>query len=129
MQGQISLLDNSGNPIGGSTAYLQGIGLGPAAALLSPVAQTPLATSLTQPAQVAGDSLGNAYVADAGQHQVLLFPAGSTTPSAGIPVGPGLTAPTGVAVDGSGDIYIADSGKVIEIPSVIGSPNPPARRR
>ena len=124
VQGQISMLDNSGNPIGGSTAYLQGIGLGPAAALLSPVAQAPLATSLTQPAQVAGDSLGNAYVADAGKHQVLLFPAGSTTPSAGVPVGLGLTAPTGVAVDGSGDIYIADSGKVIEIPSVLGSPNP-----
>ncbi len=124
VQGQISLLDNNGNSIGGSTAYLQGIGQGPAAALLSPVAQTPLATSLTQPAQVAGDSVGNAYVADAGQHNVLLFPAGSTTPSAGVPVGTGLTAPTGVAVDGSGDIYIADSGKVIEIPAVGGSPNP-----
>ena len=124
VQGQISLLDKNGNAIGGSTAYLQGIGQGPAAALLSPVAQTPLATSLTQPAQVAGDSLGNAYVADAGQHNVLLFPAGSTTPSAGVPVGTGLTAPTGVTVDGSGDIYIADSGKVIEIPAVGGSPNP-----
>jgi sugar lactone lactonase YvrE len=86
--------------------------------------QTPLATSLTQPAQVAGDSLGNAYVADPGQHQVLLFPAGTTAPIAGTPVLPGLTAPTGVAVDGSGDIYIADSGKVIEIPAVNGSPNP-----
>ena len=86
--------------------------------------QTPLATSLTTPAQVAGDSLGNAYVADPGQHQVLLFQAGSTAPSAGIPVLPGLTAPTGVTVDGSGDIYIADSGKIIEIPAVNGSPNP-----
>ncbi|HXS12290.1 MAG TPA: Ig-like domain repeat protein [Acidobacteriaceae bacterium] len=124
VQGQISLLDNNSNSIGGSTAYLQGIGQGPAAALLSPVMQTPLATSLTQPAQVAGDSLGNAYVADPGQHQVLLFQAGTTTPSAGIPVLPGLTAPTGVAVDGSGDIYIADSGKIIEIPAVNGSPNP-----
>src|SRR5581483_5577306 len=63
-QGQISMLDKSSNVISGSTAYLQGIGVGPAAALLAPVAQTPLATSLTQPAQVAGDSLGNAYVAD-----------------------------------------------------------------
>src|SRR6185312_344301 len=124
VQGQISLLDNNSNPIGGSTAYLQGIGQGPAAALLAPVMQTPLATSLTQPAQVAGDSQGNAYVADPGQHQVLLFQGGSTTPSAGNPVLPGLTAPTGVTVDGSGDIYIADSGKVIEIPAVNGAPNP-----
>jgi hypothetical protein len=124
VQGQISLLDNDSNTIGGSVGYLQGIGQGPASATLSPVMQTPLATSLTQPAQVAGDSLGNAYVADAGLHQVLLFAAGSTTPSAGNPVLPGLTAPTGVAVDGSGDIYIADSGKVIEVPAVNGSPNP-----
>lgn len=124
VQGQISLLDNNSNAVGGSIAYLQGIGQGAAAATLSPVMQTPLATSLTQPAQVAGDSLGNAYVADPGQHQVLLFQAGATPPSAGIPVLNGLTAPTGVAVDGSGDIYIADSGKVIEIPAVNGSPNP-----
>jgi sugar lactone lactonase YvrE len=125
VQGQVSLLDNNGNPIGGSTTYLQGIGQGPAVALLSPIMQTPLATSLTQPAQVAGDSLGNAYVADPGQHQVLLFPAGTTTPTAGNPILPGLTAPTGVAVDGAGDIYIADSGKVIEVPAdVTGSPNP-----
>jgi hypothetical protein len=120
VQGQISLLDTNGNPFSGSTAYLQGIGQGPAAALLSPVMQTPLATSLTQPAQVAGDSLGNAYVADAGQHAVLLFPAGTTPPFAGAPVGSGLTAPTGVAADGAGDLYIADSGKIIEIPAVGG---------
>ncbi|HEV2577254.1 MAG TPA: Ig-like domain repeat protein [Acidobacteriaceae bacterium] len=123
-QGQVSMLDKSSNVISGSTAYLQGVGVGPAVALLSPVAQTPLATSLKQPAQVAGDSLGNAYVADPGQHAVLLFPAGTTTAFAGSPVGTGLTAPTGVAVDGNGDIYIADSGKVIEIPSVGGTPNP-----
>ena len=124
VQGQISFLDNNGNNIGGSTAYLQGIGVGPAAATLNPVAQTALSTGLTSPAQVAGDSLGNAYVADPGQKTVLLFPAGSSSPSGGSPVGTGLTAPTGVAVDGSADIYIADSGKIIEIPAVGGVPNP-----
>lgn len=122
VQGQIAMLDSSSNPIGGSTAYLQGIGLGPESATLIPALQTPLATSLVQPAQVAGDSLGNAYVADPGQHAVLLFPAGSTTAFGGAPIGTGLVAPTGVAVDGSGDIYIADSGKVIEIPANV--PNP-----
>jgi sugar lactone lactonase YvrE len=124
VQGQVSLLDSNSNVIGGSTAYLQGIGQGPAVATLSPVMQTALATSLTTPGQVAGDSLGNAYVADAGQHEVLMFPAGSTTAFGGAPVGTGLTAPTGVAVDGSGDVYIADSGKVIEVPAVEGALNP-----
>jgi sugar lactone lactonase YvrE len=124
VQGQVSMLDNNSNVIGGSTAYLQGVGQGPAAALLSPVNQTALATSLTTPTQVAGDSLGNAYVADAGQHAVLLFPAGTTTAFGGAPLGTGLSAPTGVAVDGSGDVYIADSGKVIEIPAVEGALNP-----
>jgi Bacterial Ig-like domain (group 3) len=123
VQGQISLLDSSGNVVSGSTAYLQGIGQGPESALLSPVAQTPLATSMVQPEQVAGDSLGNAYVADPGQRAVLIFPAGTTSPIAGSPVGSGLTAPTGVAVDGNADIYIADSGKIIEIPAVGGTPN------
>ncbi|HTV09013.1 MAG TPA: Ig-like domain repeat protein [Candidatus Aquilonibacter sp.] len=123
LQGQVSMLDSNSNVIGGSTGYLQGIGLGPASATLSPVLQTPLATSLTTPGQVAGDSLGNAYVADAGQHAVLMFPAG-TTAFGGAPIGTGLTAPTGVAVDGSGDLYIADSGKVIEVPSVQGALNP-----
>lgn len=124
VQGQVSILDSNSNVVGGSTAYLQGIGQGPAAALLSPVMQTPLATSLTTPAQVAGDSLGNAYVADSGQHAVLMFPAGTATAFGGAPLGTGLTAPTGVAVDGSGDVYIADSGKVIEVPAVQGALNP-----
>jgi hypothetical protein len=122
-EGQLSMLDSTNAVIGGSTAFLNGIGEGPEVALLVPAMQTPLATGLVTPDQVAGDSQGNAYVADAGQGKVLLFPAGLTTASAGQPIGKNLKAPTGVAVDRAGDVYIGDSGNVIEIPSVNGTLN------
>ncbi len=124
IQGQLTLLDSKNNVVPGSALYLDGIGQGPAASLLTPSQQTPLSTALVTPQQVAGDSIGNSYVADAGQGKVLMFAAGSAMASAGTPVGTGLTAPTGVAVDGSGDLFIADSGKVLEVPAVNGTLNP-----
>lgn len=122
--GQLDMLDANNKVIAGSTVDLNGIGQGPATALLIPSAQTPLATGLVTPKQVTGDSVGNAYVADAGQGKVLMFAAGASSASAGTPIGTGLTAPTGVAVDGFGDVYIGDSGKVIEVPAVNGTLNP-----
>lgn len=122
VSGELTLRDAKNNPIPGSTVYLNGVGQGPAVSLLIPAQQTPLSTGLTSPAQVAGDSTGNAYVADPGQGKVLMFPATSTG-VAGTSIGTGLTSPTGVAVDGAGDVYIADSGKVIEVPSVNGALN------
>jgi hypothetical protein len=119
VSGQLSMLDSSNNVIPGSTINLNGVGQGPAAALLIPANQTPLATALVSPQQVAGDSLGNSYVADSGSGKVLMFPAGSTTASAGTSIGT-FKAPTGVAVDGFGDVYVGDSGSVIEIPAVQG---------
>lgn len=124
VSGELSMLDSNNKVISGSTADLTGIGEGPAAALLVPANQTPLATGLVTPQQVAGDSLGNSYVADSGRGKVLMFAAGATTASAGTSIGTGLTAPTGVAVDGFGDVYIGDSGKVIEVPAVNGTLNP-----
>ena len=124
VSGQLSMLDSTNKVIGGSTVYLNGVGEGPAAALLIPANQTPLATGLVSPEQVAGDSIGNSYVADSGQGKVLMFAAGTATASAGTSIGTGLKAPTGVAVDNSGDVYIGDSGKVIEVPSVNGTLNP-----
>jgi sugar lactone lactonase YvrE len=123
INGQVAMLDASNNPIPGSIANLTGIGTGPAAALLIPSAQTPIASGLVSPQQVAGDSLGNSYVADAGQGKVLMFPAGTTTASAGTSIGTGLTAPTGVTVDGLGDVFIGDSGKVLKVPMVGGKLN------
>ncbi len=121
VSGQLSMLTSTGAAIPGSTAFVTGIGQGPEVALLNPSQQTPLGTGLMTPQQVAGDSLGNTYVADSGLGKVLMFPAGSTTTTAGTPVGTGLTAPTGVAVDGAGDVYIGDSGKIIEVPMVNGT--------
>ncbi len=123
VSGQLMMLDASNKIIPQSTTYLSGIGQGPDISLAVPIMQIPLATGLVTPQQVAADALGNSYLADSGQHKVLLFPAGSTTASAGTSIGTGLAAPTGVAVDGSGDVYIADSGKVIEIPFVNGALN------
>jgi hypothetical protein len=124
VSGQLSMLTSSGAVIPGSTAFVTGVGEGPAVALLNPSQQTPLATGLKTPEQVAGDSLGNTYVADSGLGEVLMFPAGSTTPSAGTPIGTGLKAPTGVAVDGAGNVYIGDNGKIIEVPVVNGKLSP-----
>ena len=124
VSGQVSMLDSTSKVINGSTADLNGVGEGPAAALLIPAAQIPLGTGLVSPQQVSGDSLGNSYVADSGQGKVLMFAAGSATTSAGTSIGQNLTAPTGVTVDGFGDVYIGDSGKVIEVPSVNGVLNP-----
>jgi hypothetical protein len=122
--GELSMLDSSNKVVPGSTSYLHGVGEGPAVSLLSPAMQTPLATALVSPRQVAGDSIGNSYVADASGKVLMFGPsAPGATPTAGTSIGTGLTAPTGVAVDGSGDLYIADSGKVIEIPAVNGTLN------
>jgi hypothetical protein len=123
VSGQVSILDSNNKVIPGSTNYLSGIGQGPAVSLLSPSQQTPLASALMTPEQVAGDALGNSYVADSGLGKVLMFAPGSTA-AAGVPIGTGLKAPTGVAVDGEGDVYIADSGSVIEVPAVNGVLNP-----
>ena len=123
ISGQLALLDATNKPIAGSVNVLNAVGQGPAASLLIPANQTPLAAQLTAPAQVSGDSLGNAYVADPGQGKVLMFPS-TASGAAGTAVGAGLTSPTGVAVDGSGDIFIADSGSIQEIPSINGTLNP-----
>jgi len=123
ISGEISMLDASNAVIPQSTTYLSGIGQGADISLTVPVAQTPLATGLVSPQQVAADAVGNSYVADSSQGKVLMFAAGATSTSAGVSVGTGLTAPTGVAVDGSGDVFIADSGKVFEVPFVNGALN------
>jgi sugar lactone lactonase YvrE len=105
--------------------YVNGTGQGAAVAMLdSPQLNTLAApTALHTPGQVASDPIGDTWVADAGEKQVIYFPAGSSSAS-GKSVGTGLSDPTGVAVDGAGDIYIADwnsskkLGTVYEIPWV-----------
>jgi DNA-binding beta-propeller fold protein YncE len=62
---------------------------------------------LNQPAGLAADGAGNAYVADTGDNIVYELPlTGGMTPL----VASGLSDPTQVAVDGAGNVYIAESG-------------------
>ncbi len=120
ISGELQILDSSKNIVAGSNVYLNGIGQGPAVSILSSVAEQTVASGLSSPKQVAGDALGNSYVADPGLGTVQMFPAGSIS-NAGSAIGSGLTAPTGVAVDGAGDVYIGDSGNIIMVPFIDGA--------
>ena len=119
--GELQILDSSNKVVAGSNAYLSGIGQGPAISVLSPINTQPVALGLQAPEQVAGDSLGNSYVADSTLGTVEMYPSGQTSTVVGTAYGTGLTAPTGVAVDGAGDLYIGDAGRIIEIPFINGA--------
>jgi hypothetical protein len=110
---KLLMLDASGNVM--ASTSLHGIGSGSAVSI-SPALESGIGSGLKTPGEVAVDASGNAYVADAGLGQVLMYPKGADAITAGVPVGTGLTAPTGVAVDGAGDVLIADSGNIIEVP-------------
>jgi len=124
VSGQVQFLDSKGNVIAGSAAYVYGEGQGPEASLLGSPAATQIGSAFTKPEQIAVDSLGNTYVADAGQGKVLQYAAGATT---AVPVGKGLKSPTGVAVDGNGNVYIGDSGQILEVPYQSGALNSAAQ--
>ena len=79
------------------------------------------AARFLHPEGVAVDSLGNAYVADAGNNTIrMVTPAGVVSTVAGLAGlagsvdGTGSAArfayPMGVAVDGAGNVYVADTG-------------------
>lgn len=84
------------------------------------------ASSLNTPAGVALDPDGNLYVADAGNHRVLQFPANtSNNPAAirvfgqpsftsglasNVPSAQTLSSPQGIYVDAAFTLYVADSG-------------------
>ncbi len=120
---ELQLRDASGSVIAGSNTFVNAVGQGAGISVLVPSAEAPRSTGLSAPKQVAGDALGNSYVADSGLGKVLMFPAGSASAAAGVSVGSGLASPTGVAVDGSGNLYIGDSGKVFMVPFVAGALN------
>jgi len=71
------------------------------AIVLDPGVVTVLPASVSNPGEVAVDSLGNWYVADTGNNRIL---------KNGQVLVSGLNAPQGVAVDGAGNVYIADTG-------------------
>jgi sugar lactone lactonase YvrE len=80
---------------------------------------TALASSdLSKPAGITIDTLGNLYIADAGNSRVVYVPyVGSWDLSLALSLGSGLSSPSATAVDASGNLYVADSGsgKVYEI--------------
>jgi hypothetical protein len=123
VSGQLQMLDGSNNLIAGSTASIYGVGNGPGISFLSSSVNSAIGSSFITPMQVAEDSLGNTYVADSGQREVLQYPAGATAATPGVSILSGLTAPTGVAVDGAGNVYIGDTGEVIEVPYQSGALN------
>jgi hypothetical protein len=122
VSGELTMYSTGNPPV---NVYVNGTGQGAGVAMLnSPQLNTLAApTALNTPGQVASDPIGDTWVADSGEKQVLYFPAGSSSAS-GKSIGTGLSDPTGVAVDGAGDIYIADwnsskkLGSVYEIPWV-----------
>jgi sugar lactone lactonase YvrE len=69
------------------------------------------ALALNNPAGVTVDSVGNLYIADAGNKRVVYLPyVGSLDFSLAFTIGSGLATPSAVAVDALGNVYIADAG-------------------
>jgi hypothetical protein len=95
-----------------ATTALHGTGLAGAVAT-TPAWESAVGFGLTTPGQVATDTMGNVYVADAGH--VLGYPPGSNGSANPVLVADGFAATPGLAVDGTGDVFVADSGNVYEI--------------
>ena len=106
-------LTNSSNSVL-ATGYVQGRGVAPAA-VIYPGVQSVLfsaaSNGLGQPAGLALDGVGDIFIADSANNQVVAQANGGPTQVV-IANGPsnGLSGPTGVAVDGSGSVLIADTG-------------------
>jgi sugar lactone lactonase YvrE len=74
--------------------------------------------TLGQTEGVGLDSLGNGYIADAGNNRIVEVSAAGVASVVAFPgLSPVLSAPHGVAVDGSGNLYVSDSGnaRVVEL--------------
>ncbi len=119
----VQVLNSGGSAVTGSNVYLNGVGQGAAISSLATPSESPVVSSgLNQPGQVAVDSQGDVYVADAGAKDIAFYAAGTSAASSPTATyGKGLSAPTGVAVDQAGDLFIGDSGNVIEIPYINGA--------
>ncbi len=71
------------------------------------------ASGLAAPTAVAVDSVGNAYVLEAGKASgtadLLMLPAAGGPPQVMIPQGAGLLTPSALAIDSAGNFFIADA--------------------
>lgn len=86
-----------------------------------PANQTVIASGLGVHLNLAVDGVGNVYVADADNAQVvkIVSPASANLvpvfSPATVTVGSGYTSPSAVAVDSSGDVFVADGSNLWEI--------------
>ncbi len=66
--------------------------------------------TLSGPELMAVDGLGNVYIADTGDNQIVEVTAGGVASVVTFPgLSPALSSPKAVAVDGAGNLYVADS--------------------
>ena len=100
-RGAVVINDGSTNLI---TLPIYGVGTGPQT-VFSPSASTTLNSTAAAPYLIAGDGLGNVYIADGGGQVLKVTPTGVVST-----VGSGFNEPAGVAVDGAGNVYVADFG-------------------
>jgi sugar lactone lactonase YvrE len=106
------------------TWYLNGIGQSPAVTI-DPGTQSTIAT-LGNSGQAYGeaiDGVGNVYVVDHANSQVIELAAGTFAQST--VVSSGLSNPTAAALDGVGNLYISDTGnsRVVMVPNEQGTLN------
>ncbi len=112
-------VDGAGNVYVADTGNSQIVEIPVVNGALSTPAQTALISSsttvagatLSNPAGIAIDSLGNLYIADAGNKRVVYVPyVGSWDLSLALTLGSGMSSPSAIAVDASGNVYVADAG-------------------
>jgi len=116
---QLFFKNASGSVLG--EAYLTGTGTA-AGLTMDPGTVSSIGSGYSAPKSVAGDNLGNVFIADSAANTVWEVVAGGSTAAS---IGSGLNSPQGVAVDSVGNIFVADSGnnRIVEIPVVNGTPS------
>ena len=80
--------------------------------------------TLSGPELMAVDSLGDLYIADTGDNQIVEVTATGVASVVSFPgLSPALSNPTAVAVDGSGNLYVADSSnaRVVKLSAGVAS--------
>jgi len=113
--GAVELFDSGAHLL--TTASIYGIGQGPESAF-GPGAQSTVNTGsfpLSNPRGMLVDAVGNLFISDVSNLQVLkIAPNGSVSS-----VGFGFQYPQGMAEDGAGDLFVADDflNEIVEIPA------------
>ena len=80
--------------------------------------------TLSGPELMAVDSLGNVYIADTSNNQIVEVTATGVASVVSFPgLSPALASPSAVAVDGSGNLYVADSAnsRVVKLSAGVAS--------